>query len=84
MKSILSVKHVSLPNLIVNKEIVPEMLLQYCTPELVGDKLEKLLGETSERKEMLEGYGEMRARLTSSGSLTAPENTSGLIMAALG
>lgn len=84
MKSILSVKHVSLPNLIVDKEIVPEMLLQYCTPELVGDKLEKLLGETSERKEMLEGYGEMRARLTSSGSLTAPENTSGLIMAALG
>ncbi len=84
MKSILSVKHVSLPNLIVDKEIVPEMLLQYCTPELVGDKLEKLLGETSERSEMLEGYGEMRGRLTSSGSLTAPENTSGLIMAALG
>lgn len=83
MKSILSVKHVSLPNLIVDKEIVPEMLLQYCTPELVGDKLEKLLGETSERKEMLEGYGEMRARLTSSGSLTAPENTSGLIVKSL-
>ena len=84
MKSILSVKHVSLPNLIVDKEIVPEMLLQYCTPELVGDKLEKLLGETSERKEMLEGYGEMRGRLTSSGSLTAPENTAGHIMEALG
>lgn len=84
MKSILSVKHVSLPNLIVDKEIVPEMLLQYCTPELVGDKLEKLLGETSERSEMLEGYGEMRGRLTSSGSLTAPENTSGHIMEALG
>lgn len=83
MKSILSVKHVSLPNLIVDKEIVPEMLLQYCTPELVGDKLKKLLGETSERKEMLEGYGEMRGRLTSSGSLTAPEKTAGLIVKSL-
>lgn len=83
MKSILNVRYVSLPNLITDNEIVPEMLLQYCTPELVGDKLEKLLGDTSERASMIGGYNVMRGRLASSGALAAPENTAAHIINAL-
>ena len=49
MKKILSVDYVSLPNLIAGKEVVPEMLVHMCTPDLVADRLGVLLRDTPER-----------------------------------
>ena len=64
MKRVLSVSHVSLPNLIVGRTIIPEMLLHRCTPEAVAGELRRLTPDNSAaRAEMLEGYAEMRARL---------------------
>lgn len=64
MKRILSVDHVSLPNLIAGKAIVPEMLVHECTPDMVADKLAPLLREgTPERDAQLHGYAEMRTVL---------------------
>lgn len=74
MKSILSVKHVSLPNLIVDKEIIPEMLVHLCTVDNIGDKMAEIIGENSAgRIKQLEGYKEMRERLTVSETQSAPE-----------
>ncbi len=64
MKHVLSIGHVSLPNIIAGREIVPEMLLHRCTPELVAEQLTPLLREGSEAREaQLEGYREMRCIL---------------------
>ncbi|MDE6270818.1 MAG: lipid-A-disaccharide synthase [Muribaculaceae bacterium] len=63
MKRILSVTHVSLPNIIAGKEIVPEMLLHECTPALVAERLAPLLRDTDERRTMLDAYAGMRAIL---------------------
>ncbi len=73
MRRLISAPFVSLPNLIAGKEIIPEMLLHLCTPELVSAKLTALLpasGEssTTARDAQLQGYAEMRRRLGTSPS----------------
>lgn len=61
MKRLLHVSHVSLPNLIAGRDVIPEMLLHYCTPEAVAAELRRLTPDSSEaRATMLEGYAEMR------------------------
>ncbi len=73
MKRILKVPFVTLPNLIANREVIPEMLLHQCTPEAVADRLTPLLRDTPERTAMLSGYADIRAALAAPGS--APANT---------
>jgi lipid-A-disaccharide synthase len=64
MKRILSVNFVSLPNIICDRTIIPEMLLHECTPELVGDRLAELMPDHSpQRAAMLADYQAMRERL---------------------
>lgn len=64
MKRLLSVRFVTLPNLIADREIIPEMLLHLCTPESVAAQLEPLLRQNSEAREaQLAGSREIRGRL---------------------
>lgn len=77
MKRILKVKYVSLPNLIVDDEIIPEMLLHQCTPGNVAARLRPLLTDTPERAEMLSGYRHMRALL---GTGDAADNAARIII----
>ena len=63
MKRVLSVDYVTLPNLIADSEIIPEMLLHMCTPDAVAEKLAPLLREGEARQRMLDDYAAMRARL---------------------
>lgn len=77
MAAILKVKFVSLPNLIADREIIPEMLLHYCTPDLVAAKLAEVLPDGSGRKAQTDGYADMRRRL---GTTPAPDNAARLIV----
>ena len=63
MKRLLKVVHVSLPNLIAGETIIPEMLLHYCTPELVADELTPLLRQGGRRDAMLAAYDAMLRKL---------------------
>ncbi|MDE6643494.1 MAG: lipid-A-disaccharide synthase [Muribaculaceae bacterium] len=63
---ILKIDYVTLPNLIMNKEIIPELLMHHCTPKEIQSYLAPLLGDTSMRKKMIEYYAEMRKRLGTS------------------
>lgn len=64
MKRILDIDYVSLPNLIAGREVIPEMLLHNCTPELVADKLAPLLRlDSSPREAQIEGYAAVRKAL---------------------
>lgn len=69
MKRVLHIPFVTLPNLIVNRSIVPEMLVHHCNPQEVDEALTALLKDSSAQ---LEGYQELLQRLKTTGS--ASEN----------
>ncbi len=74
MKRVLSVKYVTLPNLILNRELIPELLLHKCTPRNIANALSPLLGDTEERARQLEGYEQVRRELgTNDAATTAAE-----------
>lgn len=63
MKQILHIPFVSLPNLIAGREVIPEMLVHLCTPDLVDRRLTDILPGTAEREKQLTGYALIRERL---------------------
>lgn len=80
MRKLLKVNYVSLPNLIVDNSIVPELLLQHCTPENVARELSPLLVNSPKREWQVGGYKNMRRRL---GNIVASEYTAELIFDSL-
>lgn len=72
---ILKVKYVSLPNLIADRAVVPELLLHLCNPDNIAAHLKPLLSDTPERRAMVDGYSLIASRLGSTDSaLTAAHN----------
>ncbi|MGE5624990.1 MAG: lipid-A-disaccharide synthase [Bacillota bacterium] len=53
---LLKIPYVSLPNLLAEKELVPEFLQYRATPEALGASVLALLGETPERERQLAGF----------------------------
>lgn len=72
MKRLLKVRYVSLPNLIMDNNIVPELLLHMCTAEGIAHELAPLLQSSPRREWQLSGYKAMRRRL---GTGNAAETT---------
>lgn len=65
MKRVLKVSHVTLPNLIENRTIIPELLMHLCTPEAVAAHLSAITPDNAPaRAAQLAGYASMRATLT--------------------
>lgn len=76
-RPLIRVPWVSLPNLIAGREVIPEMLMYRCTPDLVDTELRAILPSGSQgRKAQLSGYAEMRQRL---GSRRAASSAAGII-----
>ena len=63
MKHFIKCPFVTLPNLIVGREVIPEMLLHHCTPEEVDSRLRKIILDAPGRALQLEGYSRMRQLL---------------------
>lgn len=63
MEKLLKVKYVSLPNLIADSEIVPELLVHHCTVGNISSHLAPLLCSSPPRDRQLSGYRLMRRRL---------------------
>ena len=57
-------KYVTLPNLITNKLVIPELLLHFCTPDAVDAHLSALLIDSPQRREMLRNYQLVNQTLT--------------------
>lgn len=57
-------KYVTLPNLIADAPIIPELLLHMCNTDTVDSWLSKLLENTNERLAMLNGYKHIAEILT--------------------
>lgn len=70
-KMIIKVKFVSLVNLIVDREIVKELVIEKMTVKNMKAELEQILHHPEYRRQMLDGYGEMAERL---GAVGAPRH----------
>lgn len=63
-RCLLKGRYVTLPNLIADAPIIPELLLHYCTPVAIGGWLDALLPDSLERQKMLADYEHMAQLLT--------------------
>lgn len=63
MRRLISVDYVTLPNLILDREAIPELLLHFCTPDSIALHLARLLPENRQRQKMIDDYAAMRQRL---------------------
>ncbi len=75
-KRIVTLKYISLVNLIMDKEVVTELIQDNCTSKNIKIELQKLLEPTC-RKQVLENYNELEKQLGGSG---ASEKTAKLIV----
>ena len=75
-KRIVTLKYISLVNLIMDKEVVTELIQDNCTSKNIKIELQKLL-EHNYRKQVLENYNELEKQLGGSG---ASEKTAKLIV----
>jgi len=57
-------KYVTLPNIIADAPVIPELLLHNCSVENVDEHLTSLLVDSDERRNMIEGYNKMSLILT--------------------
>lgn len=80
MEKLLKVKYVSLPNLIVDNCIVPELLVHHCTADAIARELSPLLQPSPRRDFQLQGYRTMLRRL---GTYVAAEYAAELIVDSL-
>lgn len=64
-RRLLKGRYVTLPNLIADELVIPELLLHHCTPHSIDKHLTALLPDSTERQAMLDGYARMSARLGS-------------------
>ena len=78
-KRIITLKYISLVNLIMDEEVVTELIQENCTTERIREELRKIL-ESNHRKQLLEKYNVLEAKL---GGIGASEKTAKLIVADL-
>ena len=69
-RHILTVKYISLVNLIANREVVKELVADTMTVEQARAELERILYDKDYRQRMLDGYEYMAARLGDAGAPT--------------
>ena len=58
------IKRVALPNIILDKTIVPELIQHKATPKLISDNIEKLLYDEDYRTHQIEGLSQVKAKLS--------------------
>ena len=62
-RRLLTGKYVTLPNLIVDEPVIPELLMHLCTVDSIDIHLSQLLADSAERTTMLGGYQRLAERL---------------------
>lgn len=71
MRRILKGKYVTLPNLVADDEVIPELLLHLCTPETASAALGAILPDGPARTYQLDGYARIRSILGTSDAASA-------------
>ncbi|MFY8182153.1 MAG: lipid-A-disaccharide synthase [Flavobacterium sp.] len=75
-KRIITLKYISLVNLIMDEEVVTELIQEECNPKRIKSELTKILDE-NHRKQLLKKYDDLEQKL---GGIGASEKTAHLIV----
>ncbi|MCE3226041.1 MAG: lipid-A-disaccharide synthase [Bacteroidetes bacterium] len=67
-KMLVDVKYIGLPNLIMDKPIVKELIQDELTSENISAELNKLLNDSAYRKEILDNYNKLKSMLGGTGA----------------
>ena len=78
---VIKVKYISLVNLIVDREIVPELFADRFSEADIASELGKILSGGADRDRMLQAYQEVCRRL---GNKIAPDNAARIMVGLLG
>ncbi len=78
-KRIITLKYISLVNLIMDEEVVTELIQEQCNPKRISEELKKIL-EPNHRKVILHNYDLLEEKL---GGIGASQKTAKLIVADL-
>ena len=62
------IKRVSLPNIIMNQDIVPELLQSKATPKILSDSISRILNDVTYRTRMIEMLKNVKQKLQTSGA----------------
>jgi lipid-A-disaccharide synthase len=62
-RSVLTIRHIGLVNIVAKRTVCPELIQRDATAESMADGMARLLADTEERNEMLAGYTEVRQLL---------------------
>jgi len=76
-RSVLTIRHIGLVNIVAKRTVCPELIQQAATPQAMADAVANLLTDTPGRRDMLAGYDEVRALL---GSEDAAVNAAELVL----
>jgi lipid-A-disaccharide synthase len=68
-KRLLKVRHVTLPNIVAGKEVIPEYLQERANAEELGRAVLRLLGDTAARAAMTRDMADVRDRLGKPGAI---------------
>jgi len=78
-RTVLTIRHIGLVNIVARHTVCPELIQQDATPDRLAGALEPLLEDTAERRAMQAGYDEVRQLL---GSLDAADNAARILLEA--
>jgi lipid-A-disaccharide synthase len=67
-RMVVSIKYISLVNLIMDKPVVKELIQQDCTPLKIGAQLDSILNNKSYRDEMLHEYHDLHEKMGDAGA----------------
>jgi lipid-A-disaccharide synthase len=62
-RALVKVKYISLVNLVMDRQVVTELIQDDLNTDLIQTELNKLLGDTMDRKQMLDDYDQLRGML---------------------
>ena len=77
---LIRVKHLGMPNVLANREIVPEFIQQNAEPATIAAEVGRLLDDSARRELMLAGFDEVIGKLGPGG---ANEKAAGAILDAI-
>ena len=75
-RKLLKGEYVTLPNLIANQPVIPELLLHHCSADNIDRHLSSLIADTAERHQQLDGYAVIKNQL---GTNIAADTTAQII-----
>jgi lipid-A-disaccharide synthase len=65
---VVTVKHLGMPNVLANKEVVPEFIQHEAKPAAIANAMQPLIGDARAREQMISEFDAIMANLGSGGA----------------